>query len=107
MGPSVKRGKMTPLEAFSPDFKTARARFRTMIAEQGWAHEAHAVPAPGFTDGELSIDVATIGHANAGRQLILSSGMHGGEAFFGSAVQLAWLASLPPSWAPPTGCAIR
>jgi Protein of unknown function (DUF2817) len=98
---------MTPLEAFSPDYKTARARFRNAIADQGWAHEAHAVLAPGFADGELSIDVASIGPVNADRLLILSSGMHGGEAFFGSAVQLAWLASLPSSWAPPAGCAIR
>ncbi len=98
---------MTPLEAFSPDYKTARARFRALVAERGWTHEAHDVTANGFAAGELTIDVAAIGPANAERLLILSSGIHGGEGFFGSAVQLAWLASLPASWMPPDGCAIR
>ena len=33
----------------------------------------------------------------------ISSGIHGVEGFFGSAVQLAFLDSLPPNWQPPPG----
>ena len=97
---------MLPVDAFSPDYATARSRFRAAIAERGWTHEAHAVPAAGFADGDLTIDVARIGEPDAERLLVLSSGLHGGEGFFGSAAQLAWVDSLPRNWEPPAGCAV-
>jgi len=97
---------MSPLDAFSPDYSHARARFRQMLAERGWRHEAHAISAPGFGEGDLTIDVGRLGAADAASVLIVSSGLHGSEGYFGSAVQLAWLDSLPPSWQPPPGTAV-
>ena len=39
---------MIPLDAFSADYKTARARFRAMVAARGWPAEAHSIQASGF-----------------------------------------------------------
>jgi hypothetical protein len=97
---------MTPFDAYSPDFKTARARFRAMVGERGWSSEAHVVSAPGFAEGDLTIDVARAGPAAADRVVVLSSGLHGTEAPFGSAVQLAWIDSLPRNWEPPAECSV-
>jgi hypothetical protein len=97
---------MVPLDAYSPDYRTARSRFREMVARRSWPAEAHVVHAPGFDEGDLTIDVARAGPADAERLIILSSGIHGVEAPLGSAVQLAWIDSLPPAWEPPPGCAV-
>jgi hypothetical protein len=97
---------MIPLDAFSPDYQTARLRFRSMVAERGWTSEKHPINAEGFAEGELSIDVARVGQVDARRLIIISSGIHGTEAPFGSAVQLAWIDSLPRFWEPPSGCAV-
>jgi len=77
-----------------------------MIAQRGWPAEAHVIHAPGFEEGELTIDVARAGPADAERLIILTSGIHGVEAPVGSAVQLAWLDSLPAGWEPPAGCTV-
>ena len=42
----------------------------------------------------LSIDVAWIGAREPIQTVVVTSGLHGVEGFFGSAVQLAWLARL-------------
>ena len=42
----------------------------------------------------LAIDSAYVGKPRAARLLVLSSGIHGVEGYFGSAVQLAWLDAL-------------
>jgi hypothetical protein len=97
---------MSPLGAFSPDYRTARSRFRSATTERGWRQEAHPIQANGFADGDLTIDVARFGSMDADRLLILSSGLHGSEAPFGSAMQLAWLESLPLSWEVPAGQAV-
>ena len=97
---------MIPLDAFSPDYQTARSRFRALIGRRGWHTESHPVTAPGCGPDELTIDVARVGAPSAEKLMILSSGLHGVEGFFGSAVQLAWLDSLPDSWEPPRDCAV-
>ncbi|MCE9533480.1 MAG: DUF2817 domain-containing protein [Planctomycetes bacterium] len=97
---------MTPLDAYSPDYKTARVRFRSLIAERGWDAEAIPIDVPGYAPDDLTIDVARVGSPNAERLLVLTSGLHGAEGLFGSAVQLAWLASLPRHWEPPAGFAV-
>ena len=50
-------------------------------------------PLPGCGPGgeTLTVDVATVGAARPARAVVVSSGLHGVEGFFGSAVQLAWL----------------
>jgi hypothetical protein len=50
-----------------------------------------AVTPAGPRGEKLSIDVASIGRLDDSGVVILSSGLHGIEGFFGSAVQLSWL----------------
>lgn len=77
---------------FSADYPTARQRFRAEAGRLGIPLTSHAIAARGPQGETLSIDVASIGAAHCRRVLVLSSGLHGVEGFFGSAVQLAWLA---------------
>lgn len=104
-GRSYNKG-MPFLAAFSPDYVTARQRFRSLIADRGWHQESHIIRADGFAEGDLTIDWARIGSDNADRMLIISSGLHGTEAPFGSAVQTGWIESLPKSWEPPPQLAV-
>jgi hypothetical protein len=97
------------MDGFSPDYFTARKRFREAAARLGWELESHAIEACGPTGEELTIDVALssaqerlgLAHASGafvpssqdgrstfGNTLVISSGLHGVEGFFGSAVQL-------------------
>jgi hypothetical protein len=94
---------MGPLAAFPSDYVSARERFRILSAERGWLQEAHPVAAPGHGEWDLTIDAARLGPTGAEGLLIISSGLHGVEAPFGSAVQLAWLESLPRGWQLPAG----
>jgi hypothetical protein len=97
---------MLPTDAFSPNYAAARERFRSVAAARGWRLDSYPVSAAGFADGDLTLDTARVGPAVAERLLILSSGLHGPEAPFGSAVQLAWLDALPAGWATPPGMAV-
>lgn len=76
---------------FSGDYATARARFRTAALAAGGVTEAHPIAATGPHGSELTVDVARFGPEDADRLLIVSSGLHGVEGFFGSAAQLAWV----------------
>ena len=76
---------------FSPDYFVARDRFRAAASQLGCTMESHAVEARGPAGEELTIDVARWGDTRADRVLVLSSGLHGVEGPFGSAVQTAWL----------------
>ncbi len=77
----------SPGSAFSPNYHTARDRFCSKAAELGWQPESHSV------GEDLSIDVAISGYLPNKPTILVSSGLHGGEGFFGSAVQLALLES--------------
>ena len=79
------------LDAFSPDYSTARDRFRQAASRLGWLLEAHPIEAAGPGGEELTIDVASSSTGDPERVLVVSSGIHGVEGFFGSAVQLALL----------------
>src|SRR5262249_2635439 len=74
--------------------------------DRGWRQETFPIHVPGFAEDDLTIDSARAGPDDAAKLLILSSGLHGPEAFFGSASQLAWIDSLPPGWEPPPGTAV-
>jgi len=74
--------------AFSPDYDTARSRFRAAAEHAGWKQEALPLGIEGLT-----IDVAWRGPRDARRVFVLSSGLHGIEGFLGSALQLTLLAS--------------
>ena len=69
---------------FSGDYETARSRFRDLANELHATTFSHSVS----QEDDLTIDVAVIGQSNK-PAVVVSSGMHGVEGFFGSAVQLA------------------
>ncbi len=76
---------------FSPDYAAARARFCDAAADCGWSLESQAVENVGPEDCELTMDAACSPTTGTDKAIIVSSGLHGVEGFFGSAVQLASL----------------
>ena len=88
---------------FSPDYVTARERFRVAALAAGAGLDALALEARGPRGEALTIDIARLGADRAQRVLLHTSGLHGVEAYAGSAIQLALLAAPP---APPPGCAL-
>lgn len=80
---------------FSPDYFTARDRFRDAARRAGATLDALTLEARGPRQETLTIDIARLGNREARRVLLHSSGLHGVEAFAGSAVQLATLATPP------------
>lgn len=85
----------TTIDLFSPDYATARTRFRAAAKAAGAALHALALGATGPGGEALTIDIAWLGHAPARRILLHTSGLHGVEAFAGSAIQLALLDAPP------------
>src|SRR5438105_11933974 len=73
------------------DYGSARDRFRSAADGLGCERGAYAVTARGPGGEELTIDIARRGPESANRVLVVSSGLHGIEGFFGSAVQTGWL----------------
>jgi hypothetical protein len=92
---------MSVAQAFSPDYARARHRFRQAASRAGWSLEAHPIGVAGPTGGELTIDVACSPTQGTDKSLIVSSGLHGVEGFFGSAVQLGLLEQWVSQSAPP------
>ncbi len=88
---------------FSPDYFAARSRFRDVARRAGASLDALRLEAHGPLQEELTIDIASLGERGAQRILLHTSGLHGVEAFAGSAVQLATLANPP---ALPAGCGL-
>ncbi len=86
---------------FSPDYAAARDRFRQAASRLGWQLEAQPIGAPGPGGEPLTIDIASSTTGDAQRTLVVSSGVHGVEGFFGSAVQVAllerWARAMPPA----------
>ena len=78
-------------EWFSPDYMTARQRFREAERRCGWTCESHSIGLAGPHGEDLTIDVGYSSADGSERTLVVSSGVHGVEGFFGSAVQLATL----------------
>lgn len=76
---------------FSPSYSVARRRFRDAAREARAVLEAFPLAGRGPDGESLTVDVATIGADRPARAVVVSSGLHGVEGFFGSAVQLAWL----------------
>jgi hypothetical protein len=76
---------------FSPDYRTARDRFRAAATAAGAALHALDLTAKGPDGERLSIDIAWLGASKPERVFLHTTGVHGVEAFTGSAVQLAIL----------------
>ncbi len=89
---------------FSPEYFTARQRFRERAAAAGGRPTEIPLDAKGPNREELSIDVAWFGAAQPQRVLVHSSGLHGVEGFAGSAIQLQLIANVPAL--PPDGALI-
>ena len=90
---------------FSPDYAAARQRFRQSASRLGWRQEALPIGLAGPAGEELTLDVAASPAGDPERVLVISSGLHGVEGFFGSAVQVALL----EQWAdrpPPARCVL-
>jgi hypothetical protein len=99
------------MTAFSSDYFAARDRFRAAANLLGCRLESQAIESRGPTGEELTIDVARRGPERAERIIVVSSGLHGAEGRFGSAVQTAWLEAcasraMPGDSVPPSGAAI-
>jgi hypothetical protein len=88
---------------FSPDYVTARDRFRDAARTAGAALDALSIEARGPRQEPLTIDIARLGARDARRVLVHTSGLHGVEAYAGAAAQLAALEVLP---SPPERCAL-
>lgn len=80
---------------YSPDYATARDRFRAAAQRLDAALEALPLAGRGPRSEPLSIEIARLGDAHATRVLLHTCGLHGVEAFAGSAIQLALLAAAP------------
>ena len=74
---------------FSVDYQTARERFIGLADELNATTYSHSVCA----EQNLTIDVAVIGRSDK-PAVAISSGVHGVEGFFGSAIQLALMFQL-------------
>ena len=78
-------------DPFSGSYPVARDRFRAAARAAAALLEHHAVAGQGPDGCGLAVDLALVGARNPRRAVVVSSGLHGVEGFFGSAVQLAWL----------------
>lgn len=92
-----------PETFFSPDYVTARSRFRAAAQAADAALDTLALNTRGPQGEELTIDIARLGAAGAQRVVLHTCGLHGVEGYAGAAVQLAVL-DRPP--ATPGGCAV-
>lgn len=92
------------LAAFSPDYATARRRFRAAAAALGWSLEALPLDGVGPDGTPLTLEAAVSSGGDSTRTLVLSCGLHGVEGYFGSAVQLALLQHWSAMGPPPVRC---
>ncbi len=85
---------MEALSCFAADYPAARRKFLEAAETAGTEVTRYDNPAAGLgepVDEALSTDVAVLGPRDAKVTLMVASGTHGAEGFFGSAVQVAWL----------------
>ena len=76
---------------FSPDYRTAREKFRAAAREAGGLGAIYLNPNRGPFGEELATDTAWFGPEDAGRVLVLNSATHGVEGFCGSGALIDWL----------------
>jgi hypothetical protein len=75
---------------FSDDYRVARERFTQSAIHAGGVHRRYALENGSVvcrSDMRLSVDTASFGEGSS--VIVVSSGLHGVEGYFGSAVQLA------------------
>ena len=79
---------------YSSSYQEARTRFVERLGAPSATQWRYELSCRGPSGEALSIDVARLGSQDATKALVLSSGTHGVEGYFGSAVQLAALHEL-------------
>ncbi|MEM8672469.1 MAG: DUF2817 domain-containing protein [Cyanobacteria bacterium P01_G01_bin.67] len=82
---------------YSQNYAAARRRFRDLSLAANARLEQYPINIEGREHNSLTIDVAIIGCPDPSWSLVLSSGTHGIEGFFGSAIQCAWLEQVAAS----------
>ena len=84
---------------FPDSYQESRQRFQNLARQKNWRVETLVMRQTGPEGEELAIDVAFSPNEQADRRLVISSGIHGVEGFFGAAVQFAaldeWIDELP------------
>jgi hypothetical protein len=84
--------------SFCANYITARNRFRSSALALGCGLEAFSIEQVGPDGEDLTIDVAIVGNPKSQKMVVVSSGLHGVEGFFGSAVQCALLEERVVNW---------
>jgi len=77
-----------------PDYRVQRARFLTAAQNKGAVITTYQHPLPGPKGETLYTDVARLGPVTASRLMLIVSGTHGVEGYYGSDCQIAWLDTL-------------
>lgn len=80
-----------PAPSLSATYADARSAFLNAAANAGASVTHHPHPLGGPDGGELAVDVASLGPADATDIVLVMSGTHGVEGYCGSAVQTHWL----------------
>lgn len=93
--PGSAASRRTAADYFSSNYAAARERFRDAAHRAGAKLHALPIAATGPQGEALTIDIAWLGRDDAARVLLHTSGIHGVEAYAGSAVQLALLDNPP------------
>jgi hypothetical protein len=75
------------MSRFPSDYFAARARFRNLATRLKWRLQTYPVAARGPQDEELTIEVACSPGPAKAPVLLITSGVHGIEGFFGSTIQ--------------------
>lgn len=94
---------MSYVTSFSPNYTTARNRFCASALALGCRLETYPIEQTGPDGEDLTIDVAIVGNSHPQQVLVVSSGLHGVEGFFGSAVQYALLEEYLVDWSATQG----
>ncbi|GME41716.1 MULTISPECIES: DUF2817 domain-containing protein [unclassified Pantoea] len=77
-----------------PDYRAQRARFLAAAQNKGLEITSYPHPLSGPQGETLFTDVARAGSASASRLMLVVSGTHGVEGYYGSDCQIAWLDAL-------------
>ncbi|HEY7887652.1 MAG TPA: M14 family metallopeptidase [Steroidobacteraceae bacterium] len=92
-------------EYFSPDYASARERFRAAAARAAAASVSYVLPDHRGPNGEmLSLDVAQLGAAEAQSALLVIAGTHGVEGLAGSGCLVGLLEDRLHEALPTSGC---
>lgn len=98
--PAAKEDRARLLDYFLPDYTAARERFRAQARARGAELYRYPLAAQGSNSTTLSVDCAYLKGSTPGHLLIVSSGIHGIEAYAGSAIQRCFLDRCPQNHAP-------